>query len=538
MNRIVLWGFMGSGKTTVGKLLAQYLGWKFVDVDEEICRRTGKSIPEFFQQQGEEAFRTLESRIIRSLSHRSKVVIAPGGGAVMEMENVIALQPHSLMVHLSASPETLLQRLKKVKTRPLLLKGKSVRQNILRLLALRQPSYDRIPFRVHTDDKTPVEVAREILTLLPSRMEELTPKSSRLPTKVCLGRGITAHLGDFLKMASCTPKVLFLSDPKVPPFFRLQAKTSLFLSNFQVHERLFSSGEELKNLSIAQKIWSALFEIQADRRTPVVVMGGGTLTDVAGFAASTFLRGLPLILIPTTLLAQVDASIGGKNALHFHSIINQIGTFYFPAIVLIDPLFLLDLPEKEIQSGMAEAVKAGIVANPSLFAFIQKNAGGIRNRNLRVLEKVIRSAVGVKMRVVEEDPYEKGTRRVLNLGHTFAHALVSAYPFLSHGEAVSIGLVLSARLSSALRQASPSLAKTVVALLKKLKLPTSPPPRFSSNPHFQRALSLDKKRKGEILTLVLPVQIGKVRLAPVHPSALLKFLRCKETKRPIKGNEI
>jgi len=528
MNRIVLWGFMGSGKTTVGKLLARYLGWKFVDVDEEICRRSGKSIPQFFQQEGEEAFRTLESRIIRSFSHRFRVVIAPGGGAVTEPENVIALQPNTLMVHLSASPETLLQRLKGVKDRPLLLKGRSAQKNILRLLSLRQPYYDRIPFRVLTDGKTPQEVAQEILTLLPSSVEELTDKSSRLPTRIRMGRGITAHLQDFLQPSSYSAKVLFLSDPKVPALFRLQAKTALSLSGFQVYEKLFSSGEEVKNLSTVEEIWSALLEMKADRRTPVVVMGGGTLSDVAGFAASTYLRGLPLILIPTTLLAQVDAGVGGKNAIHFHSIINPIGTFYFPESVLIDPLFLLALPEKEVQSGMAEVVKASIIASPSLFACIQRNAGEILHRNLSVLEKVIRSAVRVKMRVVEKDPYEKGRRRVLNLGHTFAHALASAYPHLSHGEAVSIGLVLSARLSHTLGWASPTLPKKVVALLKKFNLPTAPPPRFLSNPRFQKALSMDKKRKDEILTLVLPVRIGKVRLARIHPSTLRNFLSEKK----------
>jgi len=250
---------------------------------------------------------------------------------------------------------------------------------------------------------------------------------------------------------------------------------------------------------------------QADRKTPVVVAGGGVLGDVTGFAAATFLRGLPLFQLPTTFLAQIDSSLGGKNGVNMNGIKNMVGTFYFPQGTYIDLLFLLSLPSKELSAGMAEAIKAGIIGDPGLFEYAEEHCDEILQKNLPVLYEVVRRSALVKLQIVENDPYESGQRRWLNLGHTIAHGIEAATAFdcVSHGEAVSLGLILESRLAEALGIADKGLSQKIVNIMSQFQLPVQLD-RIDLE-IVKKRMQMDKKRQGKNFVFILPKKIGGVQ---------------------------
>jgi 3-dehydroquinate synthase len=271
-------------------------------------------------------------------------------------------------------------------------------------------------------------------------------------------------------------------------------------------------GEEHKTLATVERLYQGLLDAGADRKTLVVGFGGGIVCDLAGFAASTFLRGTRLAFVPTTLLAQVDASVGGKNGVNFQGYKNQVGVFRQPELVICDFALLRTLPEREVRCGLAEVVKAAAIADAELFAFLEANADRVLALDPGALERIVSGALQVKADIVGRDETESGERMKLNFGHTFGHAIEKTMG-LPHGEAVAAGMVIACDLAAARGLLDRGAAKRIEALLEKLGLPT----RVKlDKARVADALVKDKKRFGQTVNAVLLDGIGRARLEPIE----------------------
>jgi 3-dehydroquinate synthase len=295
--------------------------------------------------------------------------------------------------------------------------------------------------------------------------------------------------------------VAVVSDDVVGPLYADRVAASLESAGIPVARCAMPAGEAYKTLDTVSGLYNQFLAAGLDRSGLVVALGGGVVGDVVGFAAATYMRGLPLAQIPTTLLAMVDSSVGGKTGVDLPAGKNLVGAFKQPVLVAIDPATLATLPPADFRAGLAEVAKAGVISSPELFRRLEDGH--------RDLAWIIREAVAVKVAVVEADPYERGRRAVLNLGHTFAHAFerLSDYQ-LRHGEAVATGMAVAARLAVDLGHCSPAVSQRIIALLDHLGLPTAPP---DYDPEaVWDAMTSDKKKQGAHLRFVLPLDIGQV----------------------------
>jgi len=271
------------------------------------------------------------------------------------------------------------------------------------------------------------------------------------------------------------------------------------------------AGEDHKTLETISLLWKSFLENGLDRKSTVIALGGGVVSDMAGFAAATYMRGINWICVPTTLLSMVDASVGGKTGFDLPEGKNLIGAFYPPKLVLADPSLLLTLSDRELRSGMAEVVKHGIISDPDLFAMCNCGMDWVKGN----LEEVVKRAMAVKIQVIEDDPYEKGFRAALNLGHTVGHAveLVSRFE-LRHGEAIAIGMAVEAAYSARVGLSTSGVVKAVQDLLSALNLPIAIPKEMP-RAEIIRAMRMDKKKNAKVIRFALPVEIGKVELVDV-----------------------
>jgi 3-dehydroquinate synthase len=282
------------------------------------------------------------------------------------------------------------------------------------------------------------------------------------------------------------------------------------------------TGEEIKTLDTVQDIYAQLLSIQADRSSFIVGMGGGIVCDIAGFVASTFLRGVRFGFVATTLLAQVDASVGGKNGVNFEGYKNMVGLFHQPEFVICDPQLLKTLPQKEISCGLAEIVKHGAIADAELFAYLEQHNEDILALDSQVIEKLVLASVRIKSSIVNRDETEKGERRLLNFGHTFGHA-IEKVTGVAHGEAVSMGMVIASDLSVKRGLLSAGEDQRLRVVLKNLKLPT----RLETQPQkIFDAIAKDKKRAGNRIHFVLLNGIG---------SAMVDKITLEELKDTLNG---
>jgi 3-dehydroquinate synthase len=296
---------------------------------------------------------------------------------------------------------------------------------------------------------------------------------------------------------------------------------SLAAAHWRVLRFEMPSGENSKRLEMISAAWDKLVEMQADRRTTVVAVGGGVVGDAAGFVAATFARGVPFVQIPTTLLADVDSSVGGKTGINHPKAKNLIGAFHQPVGVIIDTRTLETLPDREYRSGLAEVVKYGVILDPHFFEFLERNVAEINSRDPQTLRYVISRCCELKADVVEQDEFERtGLRAILNYGHTFAHAFeaLTGYGELLHGEAVAIGMEYAARLAVRLGRIEPELAVRQAALLSAMQLPVHLPSaeRVTARDVFDR-MQLDKKTLGGQLRFILPTRLGHVELVKNVP---------------------
>jgi len=284
---------------------------------------------------------------------------------------------------------------------------------------------------------------------------------------------------------------------------------------------LIGRGEQIKNLSTVSYIYEKFVEYEVDRSTFVLGVGGGLVCDIAGFAASTYLRGLRFGFVPTTLLAQVDASIGGKNGVNFNGLKNRIGTFNQPDFVLCDPAFFQTLPEKEFCCGLGEVVKHALIADTEMFEYMEKHISSIVSRQPEVLQQLVADSVRIKTEVVNRDEREQGERRILNFGHTIGH-IIEERSTLSHGEAVAVGMVAAAQLSQQRGMLPDSTFNRIVALLKALSLPIQCP--LAQNEIIDN-LGRDKKREGDELYFIFLKDIGHAVIEKMPISQLQAMIK-------------
>jgi shikimate kinase/3-dehydroquinate synthase len=392
---------MGAGKSTLGPEVAERLGRPFVDLDLELERSLGKEIPQLFEESGEAEFRVQEvGQAIAALHLPEPAVIAFGGGAVETAAIRNALRDRAFTVLLEIDPETAWER-SAGSNRPLAQDESEFHS----LYERRRELYDEVA-DAHAYDLNDVVLA---------------------------AGGVRVHAGSIGLLGSLTPGegvVALIADPHVAGIHGAAAQVGLGHRLVSVHD--VPQGEAAKTAATADRLWN---ELRLGRNGTLVALGGGCTTDVAGFVAATYLRGIDWIAVPTTLVGQVDAAIGGKTAIDLPHGKNLVGAFHWPACVVIDPATLETLPDEERREGMAEVVKTGLLADRPLWELPQ--------------QELVRACAAFKTAVCLRDPYDCGERAMLNFGHTFAHALETAagYETLTHGSAVALGLLAALRLS-------------------------------------------------------------------------------------------
>jgi 3-dehydroquinate synthase len=484
---IVLIGPPGVGKTTVGQALAARRGWRFVDVDVEIEVRAGRSVSDLFAEQGEAAFRAWESRVIADIGRSTETVIAPGGGALLRAENRQALADSGILVCLRADLPALMARTASGQ-RPLLAGDR--RAQLETLLAERASLYDSIPEQLETSALTVSACVDALEARLTTRTVAVT--AAGFEHEVVLGYGLVAGLMPLLAARGLPRPALVVVDDVIA--------AQPWLSEVDAPRVVVPSGEAHKTLETVSRIYTACVDHGLDRGSLVVAIGGGVIGDMTGFAAATYMRGVRWVNVPTTLLAMVDASLGGKTGVDLPQGKNLIGAFHRPVCVIADPLVLATLPEAELRSGLAEVIKHGLIADADLWAML---AARPCYSGINQLERAIR----VKAAVVSEDPHERGRRAILNVGHTLGHALESASGFrLRHGEAIAVGLVGEARLAARLGVCPPGLPAAVERVVDAAGLPVCAP--GLDRAAVWAAMRNDKKKTGGRVRFALPTRIG------------------------------
>jgi 3-dehydroquinate synthase len=332
------------------------------------------------------------------------------------------------------------------------------------------------------------------------------------------------HVGEFLAPFKLGPDMIIVTNPVVNRHYGARVVRSLRAVGLNPTVLALPDGERTKSLRWVARVLNELLRRRYERKAWLVALGGGVIGDLAGFAASIYLRGVPFVQVPTTLVAQVDASIGGKTAVNHLLGKNLIGTFYQPRLVLIDPGALRTLPPREYRAGLAEVIKYGVIADAEFFEFLERNMGQILKLEPAALHRVIRTSCAIKAAVVSEDEREGDRRRILNFGHTVGHALetLGGYRRYTHGEAVAIGMVVAARLAERLGLAEASVGTRIRALVERTGLPSDLPPRSASA--LLRAMRHDKKVQDRRIHFVLPDRIGHVVVRSVEEREIRQVL--------------
>lgn len=533
-TNLVLTGFMGTGKTVIGREVASRLGREFVDTDHIIEERAGRSIPDIFEHDGEAAFRAMEADICRELRRPRGLVVATGGWTLGAPDNRAAVAAGGCVICLRADARSLIERLGSAQGRPML-HDPDWPWRLRSLLARRLPTYLSIPLQVDTSRLTIGQAADRVLGLWQAFGERHA--DGDLPVSlpvtldddgysVLIGSGALYTAGVLSAALGRPTGAVVISDDVVAPLYAARLAASLqSAADAPVSAHglaapalaIMPAGELHKTLDTVAGLYARLLAGKLDRGGLVLALGGGVVGDVAGFTAATYMRGVALVQLPTTLLAMVDSSVGGKTGVDLPEGKNLVGAFKQPALVVIDPSVLSTLPEAEVRAGLAEVVKAGVIGAPALFERLEQG-------KLDDMTWLIRQAVTVKIEIVQADPYEQGRRAVLNLGHTFGHAFELLSDFrLRHGEAVAAGMVVAARLAVRLGRCHAATAARIEATLRGLGLPTAVPE--CSPEVVWSAMTGDKKKQGHRLRFVLPSAIGQVELCDDVPrSAVLEVL--------------
>lgn len=580
-RHVALVGFMGSGKTTVGKLLAQRLGCSFVDLDETISKKAGRTIPEIFREHGEVGFRAHERAALREvLESPTPIVLATGGGTFADASMRGWVQAAARTVYLATSVESVIARVGAGAGRAArpLLAGPDPAATVRRLLADRGAAYEQSELTVRTDDASCEEVAEEVLHALkerprpapraPTGRAEPAPRPAAerpLPSRGPAAHPPPAHLpiedegdddaparGGFVADGSALLRVhastgsypvelkpeagdwiaegitavcpgerlAIISDTTVAPLHAAPLVEALSARGKRVTLHAFAPGEESKTLATVGALHDELLGAGLSRKDAVIALGGGVVGDVAGFVASTLLRGVPFVQVPTTTLAAVDSSVGGKTGVNTARGKNLVGTFHAPRGVFVAGSHLATQTLRQHAAGLVEAVKMAAALDAVAFEAFVRDAPALLAFDATALARTIARAVGLKAGVVGRDEREEGERAVLNYGHTVGHAIETGEGYrLLHGEAVGLGMLAEAAWAEAAGLADDVLPPLTSALAA-LKVPT----RWADAHIDVAAMGLDKKRQAGGVALPIVTRIGSYELRTVPLERLTRFL--------------
>lgn len=519
MKKIFLYGPPGSGKSTVGNILAKSLAIPFVEVDAEIESEVGMTISQMVAQYGEHYFREVESGVIRRIcdvennaSKHPAEIIALGGGALLRDENRRLCEACGDVVFLDVAEDILLGRLSKQDGQRPLLAG-DVQTKLSNLLETRREHYASFCLRainpaLSAVDPDSFEYSEGMAWNIQKLLGYYHVTGMGAGYDVIVEQGGLKNLGKMLKLRNLKGPIAIVCDSHLATLFANDVLDSLIECGYVARLIVIQPGEEYKTIETVAGLWKGFLEAGLDRKSTVIALGGGVVGDISGFAASTYMRGCPWVVVPTSLLAMVDASLGGKTGFDLPEGKNLVGSFHPPCLVMADPDLLSTLPEAELRSGLAEVVKHGIIGDKELFHICADGYETVKKN----LVNIVRRAIGVKARTIAEDPFESGVRAALNLGHTIGHAVEIASLFkLRHGEAVSIGMVAEARLAVKLGMAEAELVEQIKSNLLGLGLPVDVPDDLPRDVIFN-AMRVDKKKDGSFIKFALPVAIGKVKV--------------------------
>ncbi|CAM5620015.1 3-dehydroquinate synthase [Streptomyces atroolivaceus] len=522
---IVLVGPMGVGKSTVGELLAGRLGTTYRDTDADVVATAGKAIPEIFFDDGEERFRALERQAVRDAIAQHPGVLALGGGAVLDAETR-ALLGGLPVVYLSMDVDEAVRRVGLNTARPLL--AVNPRRQWRELMDARRPLYEEVAtVTVATDARTPEEVAQAIIEALelPERTGEPVPSgqektrmteqgTTRIqiagtagtdPYEVLVGRRL---LGELPNLIGDRAKRVAVLHPEALAETGEAVREDLAAQGYEAIAIQLPNAEEAKTVEVAAYCWKALGQTGFTRTDVIVGVGGGATTDVAGFVAASWLRGVRWIAVPTTVLAMVDAAVGGKTGINTAEGKNLVGAFHPPAGVLCDLAALDSLPVHDYVSGMAEIIKAGFIADPVILDLVEADPQGARTPSGPHTAELIERSIRVKAEVVSSDLKESGLREILNYGHTLAHAIEKNERYKwRHGAAVSVGMVFAAELGRLAGRLDDATADRHRAVLESVGLPLTY--RGDQWPKLLENMKVDKKSRGDLLRFIVLDGIGK-----------------------------
>lgn len=532
MHNIFLTGLSGSGKSTVGRILAQLLDRPFFNIDALIEQECGERISTIFAHYGEEYFRSCESRLLAQVAQTEEnAVIATGGGIVTKAENRSLIRARGVVVYLLVDPVTALERLNQQhleklaqreapEIRPLLASPDPLK-SLQKLLQDRSTWYEEAHFTCATHNKSAERIAQEIIAMF-SSSGELVGDPPIHVRRVHVDGGYNAvvdwggigRIAQNLKLLSLPRRVFLITDSNIRGLYASTIIGSLQSAGFDPLLYTVPAGEASKSQDQLYALYDWLIEQRAERGEAILALGGGMVGDLAGYAAATYLRGVPLIQVPTSLLAQVDAAIGGKTGINHARGKNLIGAFYHPRLVLVDPATLLTLPARERTEGWAEVVKYGIILDTKLFAQLEEYAETLREFThppASLLCQIVARCIALKAAIIEEDEHERGRRTILNYGHTVAHALenVAGYGELLHGEAVSLGMVVAGMIAQRAGIFPEAELTRQNKLLEALGLPISYGGAVSVR-DILSAMQLDKKVTGKQVRWVMPRHLGDV----------------------------
>jgi len=516
-NNIILTGFMGSGKDSVGREISKNTDLSFFSMDDYIVLKEKRTINKIFEESGEDYFRKIEKETLNEIKNIKNTVIATGGGVVKDKENRKVLSGMGKVVHLYTNLDAVKKRLESDKTRPLI----KNRDNIIKIYNQRMDKglYESADEKIDTSEITQKQVAEKILEDLEVKTKTMAKSFKTLTIKteskvypIYIGYNLFRENNSRINLELKSEKVAIISNPLVGALYIDELEKTLLKEGIKPYICIIPDGEKYKTFDTIKSIFDMLLKENMDRSASIIALGGGVVGDMAGFVASTLKRGISLIQIPTTLIAQVDSSIGGKTGFDHPLGKNMIGTFYQPDMVIIDIKKLLTLSEKEFRNGLAEVIKYGIANDKTLFDILEKKQQKIINRDIELLEEIVLKCAKIKKTVVEEDEKEeKGIREVLNYGHTIGHIIetVTGYSKYSHGQAIAIGMVKEAELAGQENLLSKNDLLRIKNLIGKYGLPTSIPENIDLD-EMRKFVAQDKKvRKGKI-RLPVPTGIGKI----------------------------
>ncbi len=484
---VALAGFMGSGKSSVGAAVGHLLGVPFVDLDEEVVRRVGMPIADYFARHGEAEFRARELEALKAVIGEKRpdgsdaaagpgLVLSLGGGTLETGEAATLLESLGGVVLLDIDAESAWERARG-EARPLAQDPAAFKA----LLASRRPTYERVAeWVVPVAGRGVEELAAEIASAVEAsggswpRSWGMRLTGTERPSTIAGGPGSLDVLRPRARaVAARGGRIFTITDTNVSVAWGERVRELIGAAGSSGH-LVLPAGEETKNASMLARCWEWLAAEGARRDDVVLALGGGVVGDLAGFAAATYQRGIGLWQVPTSLLAQVDSSVGGKTAIDLSAGKNLAGAFYQPGLVVIDPDTLGTLPEREYVNGLGEVVKYGLLSGEALFGCLENGRGRIGERDPAELSRLIRRCVRYKALVVAEDERDTGRRAVLNLGHTAAHALEVTLGFgrLGHGEAVALGLLVALVVSERALGLDPGVRRRTESLLEALDLPT------------------------------------------------------------------